>query len=68
MVNLDQLEEAANFLDKMSRIKDNSRLLKIENNIGMWRSLVAHLTGGQGAGGSNPLIPTNNIKHLGYFI
>ena len=27
-------------------------------NIGMWRSLVAHLTGGQGAGGSNPLIPT----------
>jgi hypothetical protein len=25
---------------------------------GMWRSLVAHLHGVQGAGGSNPLIPT----------
>ena len=28
-------------------------------NIGMWRSLVAHLTGGQGVAGSNPVIPTN---------
>ena len=26
--------------------------------VGMWRSLVAHLNGVQGAGGSNPLIPT----------
>jgi hypothetical protein len=26
---------------------------------GMWRSLVAHLTGGQGVAGSNPVIPTN---------
>ena len=26
--------------------------------IGIWRSLVAHLTGGQGAAGSNPAIPT----------
>ena len=25
---------------------------------GMWRSLVAHLAGGQGAAGSNPVIPT----------
>ena len=25
---------------------------------GMWRSLVAHLTGGQGVAGSNPVIPT----------
>ena len=24
----------------------------------MWRSLVAHLTGGQGVVGSNPAIPT----------
>ena len=24
----------------------------------MWRSLVAHLTGGQGGAGSNPVIPT----------
>ena len=28
----------------------------------MWRSLVAHLTGGQGVVGSNPAIPTNKIK------
>ena len=27
--------------------------------LGMWRSLVAHLTGGQGVAGSNPVIPTN---------
>ena len=27
-------------------------------NIGMWRSLVAHLTGGQGVAGSNPVVPT----------
>ncbi len=26
--------------------------------LGMWRSLVAHLTGGQGVAGSNPVIPT----------
>jgi hypothetical protein len=25
----------------------------------MWRSLVAHLTGGQGVAGSNPVIPTH---------
>ena len=25
---------------------------------GMWRSLVAHLTGGQGVAGSNPVIST----------
>ena len=25
---------------------------------GVWRSLVAHLTGGQGVAGSNPVIPT----------
>ena len=29
---------------------------------GMWRSLVAHLTGGQGAAGSNPVIPTGNSR------
>ena len=26
--------------------------------IGLWRSLVAHLTGGQGVAGSNPVVPT----------
>ena len=25
---------------------------------GLWRSLVAHLTGGQGVAGSNPVSPT----------
>ena len=30
----------------------------------MWRSLVAHLTGGQGVAGSNPVIPTN-IQSVG---
>ena len=29
--------------------------------VGMWRSLVAHLTGGQGVAGSNPVIPTNFV-------
>ena len=28
----------------------------------MWRSLVAHLTGGQGVAGSNPVIPTKYIQ------
>ena len=27
---------------------------------GVWRSLVAYLTGGQGVVGSNPVTPTNN--------
>jgi hypothetical protein len=30
----------------------------------MWRSLVAHLTGGQGVAGSNPVIPTNFRKSI----
>ena len=30
----------------------------------MWRSLVAHLTGGQGVAGSNPVIPTNIYNNL----
>jgi hypothetical protein len=32
------------------------RLLR---GIGLWRSLVAHLTGGQGVAGSNPVSPTS---------
>ncbi len=30
-----------------------------EGVAGTWRSLVAHLTGGQGVAGSNPVVPTN---------
>ena len=30
------------------------------HDVGMWRSLVAHLTGGQGVAGSNPVIPTTS--------
>ena len=31
--------------------------------LGMWRSLVAHLTGGQGVAGSNPVVPTTSKPH-----
>jgi MFS family permease len=35
---------------------------------GLWRSLVAHLTGGQGVAGSNPVSPTNEKTTLsGWF-
>src|SRR5664280_207324 len=34
---------------------------------GMWRSLVAHLTGGQGVAGSNPVIPTVKEQVRGLF-
>src|SRR5665648_481356 len=33
----------------------------------MWRSLVAHLTGGQGVAGSNPVIPTVFVQVRGPF-
>ena len=32
----------------------------------MWRSLVAHYTGGVVVVGSNPAIPTNAIKLINY--
>ena len=31
---------------------------------GLWRSLVAHYTGGVGVAGSNPVSPTNSGQHL----
>ncbi len=34
---------------------------KVIGSVGTWRSLVAHLHGVQGVGGSNPLVPTNSI-------
>ena len=40
-------------------------LIQFAFTIGTWRSLEAHLNGVQGVGGSNPLVPTRNIKHLG---
>ena len=41
-------------------IGSDSRACDRESYLGMWRSLVAHLTGGQGVAGSNPVIPTNS--------
>lgn len=35
--------------------------------IGWWRSLVAHLTGGQGVAGSNPVHPTRNCRWDGIY-
>ncbi len=39
---------------------------QVVNNagVGTWRSLVAHLNGVQGVGGSNPLVPTSLFKGL----
>ena len=34
---------------------------------GWWRSLVAHLTGGQGVAGSNPVHPTRNCRSEAMF-
>ena len=34
------------------------------NMNGLWRSLVAHLTGGQGVAGSNPVNPTSLHKRV----
>lgn len=32
---------------------------------GLWRSLVAHYTGGVGVAGSNPVSPTNRVALIG---
>ena len=36
----------------------------VRPGIGLWRSLVAHLTGGQGVAGSNPVSPTVKSRKL----
>ena len=38
----------------------------IDPPLGAWRSLVAHLTGGQGVAGSNPVAPTISSKEIGW--
>src|SRR5665811_664176 len=40
---------------------------RLSEPYGMWRSLVAHLTGGQGVAGSNPVIPTVLVRVRGPF-
>lgn len=45
-------------------LANSSNLRKIVNLFGMWRSLVAHLSGGQGVAGSSPVIPTINQSRL----
>ena len=35
-----------------------------QDNVGAWRSLVAHLHGVQGVEGSNPFAPTNYPKNI----
>ena len=39
-------------------------MLTSPSEIGAWRSLVARLLWEQEVGGSNPLAPTNDFKHL----
>jgi hypothetical protein len=41
-----------------------TRIINRRNIIGAWRSLAARLLWEQEVGGSNPLAPTNKIKHL----
>ena len=50
--------------DRKLALEPYSRLLRARphpykaRSVGAWRSLVAHLTGGQGVAGSNPVAPT----------
>ncbi len=48
---------------QVSGIDPSPRVVNNEG-VGTWRSLVAHLNGVQGVGGSNPLVPTNVINGL----
>jgi hypothetical protein len=43
------------------------RLSAARAGTGTWRSLVAHLTGGQGVVGSNPAVPTEFSQARGHF-
>ena len=40
------------------RVNQNWMSCRLLRGNGTWRSLVAHLTGGQGVAGSNPAVPT----------
>ncbi len=42
----------------MSDVRGIKVIIPLALFIGTWRSLVAHLTGGQGVAGSNPVVPT----------
>ena len=44
--------------DGCGRVPFASKIVPIGGVFGLWRSLVAHLTGGQGVAGSNPVSPT----------
>ena len=35
---------------------------RLTRSVGVWRSLVAHLTGGQEVAGSNPVAPTSSLS------
>lgn len=52
----------------MSTVPDAAMMVKLSSEesdgIGLWRSLVAHLTGGQGVAGSNPVSPTKRSRKL----
>ena len=44
---------------KVLQNKNQKLLLQAQNFFGMWRSLVAHSSGGRGVASSNLVIPTN---------
>ena len=48
-------------LDSLQRPERGTVFLgpPVTEGLGLWRSLVAHLTGGQGVAGSNPVNPTD---------
>ncbi len=47
------------FIEKQTNYEYYKQAVKTDS--GTWRSLVAHLTGGQGVAGSNPVVPTRKF-------